>query len=203
MTMKFLAKLAAIANELDAKGLYEEADILDSIVKEAQDFPPGWQSVHNFPEDTIVGRKPTTYNFTTGPDDTIMGQRNNPAMKRCVAGLDKLRKMFGLPPGNFDAALAKRLNILNRKYPGVWIPGSNQKLSEVMSNAKKALVSEFEYAQKAKKPSQVGGLSLAPTILPSGARDPGAQEFHPTNKELFPSTQTPSVQLKDKKEFKL
>jgi hypothetical protein len=189
ITMKFLAKLAAIANELDAKGLYEEADILDSIVKEAQDFPPGWQSVHNFPEDPIV--------------DTIMGRRNNPAMKRYVAGLDKLRKMFGLPPGNFDAVLVRRLNILNRKYPGVWVPGSNQKLSEVMSNAKKALVKEFEYAQKAKKSTQVGGATPAPTTLPSGSRDPGMLEARPTNQELFPSTSTPEVQLKDKEEFRL
>lgn len=195
--MNFLEKLAEIANRLDAKGLHEEANILDGIIKAAQDFPPGWQSVHNFPEDTIVGRKPTIYNF---PPDVIRG-RPGGRMQRYVAGLDKLRKMLGLGPGDFDIELARKLNALNRKYPGVWVPGTGQKLSQIMANAERALAKEFEYAQKTKKSPQIGG--QAPNTLPSGSRDPGQVTSRPSDEQLFPPTANPPVTLSEKEEFRL
>ena len=93
--------------------------------------------------------------------------------------------------------MARELNKLNRKYPGVWVPGTKQKVSEVMSNVQRALAKEYDYALKAKSP-QMGGRPPVPS-----RRDPGLQEFRPSDKELFPSTSVPEVPLKDKEEFKL
>jgi len=198
MIMNILERLAVLASKLDSKGLYEEADMLDAFIKEAQDFPPGWQSVHNFPEDVItVDRPKGTHDF---PPDTIKG-RYRPGHWR---QLDRLRSMFGLKPGlGFDAQLAMKLRQLNQKYPGVWVPGAKQKVSEIMANVQQAQqkAKEFEYAQQQQPKSEVAGIRPS-TTLPSGSRAPAPQSISPDLNQLFPrQSPPPDVSLGPKKEY--
>lgn len=181
--------LIKIAMSLDEQGLYEDADMLDSIISEAANFPPGWQSSYEFPEETINVQRPqkTTYTF---PPQTIVG---NPARWR---QLDGLRKMLGLQPGKgFDVGLARALRKLNQKYPGVWVPGAKQKISQIMANVQQAQQKEkeFEYAQR-QPTSEVAGQKPR--------EDYQAHSVYPKMDELFPTREVPpNVDLGPKKEY--
>lgn len=213
--MSLFKRLAEIANKLDAKGLYEEANAIDNIIKNAYDFtgqnPFGDQpmfevgpqkTTYTFPEDVIEGRKwPSTHTFPEKPEEAIVVDRAK--SRRKFQQLDKLRDMFGLPRGRgFDRQLAIKLRQLNQKYPGVWTPGARQPISEIMANVEQAQTKEFEYARQ--KQQQQGGQAagIQPSTLPSGSRAPAPQAVSPSTQQLFPERKMPpDVSLGPKKEY--
>lgn len=190
--MDVLQKLADIADKLDAKGLYREANEIDSIIKEAQDsiLPPGYmenwverykpKSVHNFPEDVIN----VPYEKHTFEKPTVIRPR-----KRYLATLNQLRKELGLGPGMFDRDVGVRLN---KYFPGVWQPGAKQKASDLL-----AAVQQRKQQQQAPDTGVAG--QEPRSQVPRGAEPP--RPVSPPMSDLFPRTTPPDVDLGSKKEY--
>ena len=129
--MNILELLTKIANNLDAKGLHEEANVVDKIAQEVAMLTEPGKTTYTFPpeqvESTSVSRKGT-------------------------ALINQIRQELGLPPGTFDRDMGLRLS----KYPGVWNPGKkSQRASEILALLRKAKEAERVKQEQEKAMRQI------------------------------------------------
>jgi len=119
---KGLAALIRLANDLDARGLFDEANEIDKIAQEVAMLTEPGKTTYNFPPEQI---------------------ESTPTSRAGVAIINQIRKELGLSPVIFDREMGLRLN----KYPGVWRRGDKgQKASEILALLRKA--KEAENAKK-------------------------------------------------------
>jgi len=193
--MNILQKLSKIAESLDAKGLYLEANVIDNIIKESIDFSnytPGQyskeqgQSIHNFEKGTEINVPYTKVDFQKGIK--IRGRR------RYLATMNKLRRELGLGPGMFDKQVAM---VLRKYYPGVWQPGQRQKASDILAAVQ----------QKKQQTAPDTGMAIKqhtqqqPTPMGQPRVTETGQTAHLSDEDLFPKTLPPDISLGPKKEY--
>jgi len=191
--MSITRKLAEIAGELDKRGLYEEADKIDDIIKSAIDFGGTGAEGLDIPD---VEAPTKTEQLLERVDRAGQGKHTfNPGStirprKRYMQTLNEIRKELNLGPGMFDRDVGMRLS---RYFPGVWTPGDKtQRASDILAAIQQ---------RKQQYRSQTGTARTAPgqqAPQSNTGRRGGevGQSYSPTN--LFPSTSNPEVKLKEK-----
>jgi len=113
-----LTALTKLANDLDAKGLFDEANEIDKVAQEVAMLTEPGKTTYNFPPEQV---------------------ESTPVSRKGTALINQIRQELGLPPGIFDRDMGLRL----RKYPGVWNPGNKgQKASEILALLRKAKEAE-------------------------------------------------------------
>lgn len=118
--MKLLEKLAQLANELDAKGCVDEASAIDDVIKT---LAVDWGKI----------------------DKHFEGKLNKNVSPAHIQNIKNLRVELGLPaePAVFDRAVA---DVLRAQYPGVWVPRSGQKATDILGAVRDAKSKNMDFA---------------------------------------------------------
>lgn len=104
--MNILQRLAKLANDLDRKGLYQEASAIDELIKRAgpvyEATPPGFQETfHQEPMSTHPEKRPDT-DFTT--QQRAMQARKIDQIRKRFRVLNLVRREVGLAPKRMPSA---------------------------------------------------------------------------------------------------
>lgn len=104
--MNILQRLAKLANDLDRKGLYQEASAIDELIKKAgpvyEATPPGFQGTfHQEPMSTHPEKRPDT-DFTA--QQRAMQARKIDQLRKRFRVLNLVRREVGLAPKRMPSA---------------------------------------------------------------------------------------------------
>jgi len=117
--MDIIKKLIAIANSLDKRGLYKEAQEIDELIKSAYN----WNNIENMPGmGGVLNRGPDPRNIVT--DIADLGEQERKERPTGQAGMGERKRKVAAWQKKYNRAIAGS-GIKPLKIDGIWGPATN------------------------------------------------------------------------------